>query len=66
MLRAQVERWTGSAAPGQGSRFEQINGSPGVLINAFAFDEEGNAYVADTALGAEQFDPPFEARLACG
>ena len=57
---------TGSAAPGQGSLFEQINGSPVVLINALAFDEGGNAYVADTAFGAELFDPPFEARVACG
>ena len=42
----------GEIDTGQGSLFEQINGSPIVLINALAFDAEGNAYVADTAFGA--------------
>ncbi|MGH6916479.1 MAG: hypothetical protein ACREJ0_02140, partial [Geminicoccaceae bacterium] len=50
----------GEIDTGQGSLFEQINGSPIVLINALGFDAEGNAYVADTAFGADQFDPPFE------
>jgi hypothetical protein len=50
----------GEIETGQGSLFEQINGSPIVLINALGFDQEGNAYVADTAFGADQFDPPFE------
>ena len=49
----------GEIDTGQGSLFEQINGSPIVLINALGFDDEGNAYVADTAFGADQFDPPF-------
>lgn len=52
----------GEIDTGQGSLFEQINGSPIVLINALAFDAEGNAYVADTAFGAEQFDPPFQGK----
>jgi hypothetical protein len=52
----------GEIDTGQGSVFEQINGSPIVLINALGFDAEGNAYVADTAFGADQFDPPFEAK----
>ena len=49
----------GEIDTGQGSLFERINGSPIILINALGFDGEGNAYVADTAFGAEQFDPPF-------
>ena len=49
----------GEIDTGQGSLFEQINGSPIVLSNALGFDGEGNAYVADTAFGAEQFEPPF-------
>ena len=52
----------GEIDTGQGSPFEQINGSPIVLINALGFDEEGNAYVADTAFGADQFEPPFEGK----
>jgi hypothetical protein len=52
----------GEIDTGQGSLFEQINGSPIILINALGFDAEGNAYVADTAFGAEQFDPPFEGK----
>jgi hypothetical protein len=49
----------GEIDTGQGSRFEQINGAPIALINALGFDADGNAYVADTAFGADQFDPPF-------
>lgn len=49
----------GEIDTGQGSLFEQINGSPIVLINALAFDAEGNLYVADTAFGSDQFEPPF-------
>jgi hypothetical protein len=49
----------GEIDTGQGSLFERINGSPIVLINAIGFDAEGNAYVADTAFGGDQFDPPF-------
>jgi hypothetical protein len=52
----------GEVDTGQGSLFEQINGSPIVLINALGFDPEGNAYVADTAFGADQFEPPFEGK----
>jgi hypothetical protein len=52
----------GEIDTGQGSLFEQINGSPIVLINALGFDQEGNAYVADTAFGADQFEPPFEGK----
>jgi len=50
----------GEIDTGEGSLFEQINGSPIVLINALGFDGEGNLYVADTAFGANQFEPPFE------
>ena len=49
----------GEIDTGQGSLFERINGAPIALINALGFDAEGNAYVADTAFGADQFDPPF-------
>jgi hypothetical protein len=49
----------GEIATGQGSVFEQINDSPVLLINAIGFDREGNAYFADTAFGADQFEPPF-------
>jgi hypothetical protein len=52
----------GEIDTGQGSLFEEINGSPIVLINALGFDAEGNLYVADTAFGAEQFEPPFEGK----
>jgi hypothetical protein len=52
----------GEIDTGQGSLFEQINGSPIVLINALGFDAEGNLYVADTAFGADQFEPPFEGK----
>jgi len=52
----------GEIDTGQGSLFEQINGSPIVLINALGFDADGSLYVADTAFGADQFDPPFEGK----
>jgi hypothetical protein len=52
----------GEIDTGHGSLFEEINGSPIVLINALGFDGEGNLYVADTAFGAEQFEPPFEGK----
>jgi hypothetical protein len=52
----------GEIDTGQGSLFEEINGSPIVLSNAPGFDAEGNLYVADTAFGAEQFEPPFEGK----
>jgi hypothetical protein len=49
----------GEIDTGEGSLFQEINGSPIVLINALGFDAEGNLYVADTAFGADQFEPPF-------
>jgi hypothetical protein len=49
----------GEIDTGQGSVFEQINGSPIILINALGFDADGNVYVTDSAIGADQFDPPF-------
>jgi hypothetical protein len=52
----------GEINTGQGSVFEQINGSPIILINALGFDADGNVYVTDTAIGANQFDPPFEGK----
>jgi hypothetical protein len=52
----------GEIDTGQGSLFEEINGSSIVLSNALGFDGEGNLYVADTAFGAEQFEPPFEGK----
>jgi hypothetical protein len=52
----------GAIDTGQGSLFERINGAPIVLINALGFDAEGNVYVADTAFGADQFDPPFKGK----
>jgi hypothetical protein len=52
----------GEIPTGHGSLFEKINGSPIILINALGFDEEGNLFVADTAFGADQFDPPFEGK----
>jgi hypothetical protein len=50
----------GEIATGSGSVFEQIGGSPILLINALGFDQEGNAHVADTAFGGDQFQPPFK------
>ncbi|MGI9334651.1 MAG: hypothetical protein ACR2RL_16020 [Gammaproteobacteria bacterium] len=52
----------GEIDTGHGSLFEQINGSPIVLINALGFDATGNLYVADTAFGGAQFEPPFEGK----
>ena len=52
----------GEIDTGGGSVFEEINGSPIALINALAFDAHGNLYVADTAFGADQFDPPWEGK----
>jgi hypothetical protein len=52
----------GEIDTGQGSVFEQINGSPIVLINALGFDTDGNLYVTDSAIGGDQFDPPFEGK----
>ncbi len=52
----------GEIDTGQGSVFEQINGSPIILINALGFDTDGNVYVTDSAIGADQFDPPFEGK----
>ncbi|MEM7252283.1 MAG: hypothetical protein AAF493_12755 [Pseudomonadota bacterium] len=52
----------GEIDTGHGSMFEQINGSPIVLINALGFDAQGNLFVADTAFGGAQFDPPFEGK----
>jgi hypothetical protein len=52
----------GEIPTGHGSLFEKINGSPIILINALGFDKEGNLFVADTAFGADQFDPPFEGK----
>lgn len=64
-MRSKVVAFTeagevlGEIDTGQGSIFEQINGSPIILINALGFDGDGNLYVVDTAFGADQFDPPF-------
>jgi len=52
----------GEIDTGQGSVFEQINGSPIILINALGFDADGNVYVTDSAIGGGQFDPPFEGK----
>lgn len=52
----------GEIDTGQGSLLEEINGSPISLANAPGFDQEGNLYVADTGFGADQFEPPFEAK----
>lgn len=52
----------GEIATGADSVFHEINGAPVALINALGFDAEGNIYFADTAFGADQFEPPFEAR----
>ncbi len=52
----------GEIDTGQGSVFEAINGSPIILSNALGFDADGNVYVTDTAIGADQFDPPFEGK----
>ncbi len=52
----------GEIATGADSVFNEINGAPVALINALGFDAEGNVYFADTAFGADQFEPPFEPR----
>lgn len=53
-------RILGEISTGPGSIFEEITGSPIILINALGFDKSGNLYVADTAFGGDQFAPPFE------
>lgn len=52
----------GEIDTGTGSLFHDISGEPIALINALGFDAEGNMYVADTAFGAGQFEPPFSGR----
>ncbi|WP_143301120.1 hypothetical protein, partial [Candidatus Entotheonella palauensis] len=48
----------GEIKTGVGSTFEEVTGSPITLINALGFDKSGNVYIADTAFGGDQFDPP--------
>ena len=50
----------GEIKTGPGSIFEELTGSPIILINALGFDPKGNLFVADTAFGGDQFMPPFE------
>lgn len=50
----------GEIDTGQGSIFEELNGSPILIPNALGFDASGNIFVADTALGGGSFEPPFE------
>jgi hypothetical protein len=50
----------GEIDTGAKSLFQKINGTPVTLMNALAFDAEGNLYFTDTAFGGEQFEPPFE------
>lgn len=52
----------GEIDTGTGSSFHEISGEPIALINALGFDADGNLYVADTAFGAGQFEPPFLGR----
>ncbi|MBL26065.1 MAG: hypothetical protein CMM50_00745 [Rhodospirillaceae bacterium] len=52
----------GEIDTGSGSIFEEINGSPVLLINALGFDGDGNLYFADTAFGGDQFEPKFEGK----
>jgi hypothetical protein len=52
----------GEIATGADSAFHEISGAPVALLNALGTDAEGNIYFADTAFGADQFDPPFEPR----
>jgi hypothetical protein len=62
----EADKILGEIDTGEGSLFQGINGSPIVLINALGFDPEGNLYVADTAFGGNQFDPPFEGKGGLG
>ncbi|MBI3988482.1 MAG: hypothetical protein HY347_02570 [candidate division NC10 bacterium] len=55
-------RIMGEISTGPGSIFEEITGSPIILINALGFDRNGNLYVADTEFGGGQFMPPFEGK----
>lgn len=48
----------GEIKTGVGSTFEEVTGSPITLINALGFDKSGNVYIADTAFGGNQFEPP--------
>lgn len=52
----------GEIDTGEGSLFQQINGSPIILSNALGFDKSGNIYVVDTAFGGAQFQPPFDGK----
>ncbi len=48
----------GEIKTGVGSTFEEVTGSAITLINALGFDQRGNVYIADTAFGGDQFEPP--------
>ena len=50
----------GEIDTGAGSVFEEITGNPIILINALGFDKDGNLFVADTAFGGAQFEPPWD------
>lgn len=52
----------GEIDTGTGSIFHKISGEPIGLINALGFDADGNLFVADTAFGPGQFEPPFDGR----
>ena len=56
----------GEIDTGQGSLFEQINGSPIVLINALGFDKDGNLYVTDSAIGAISSIPRLKVKVVYG
>lgn len=46
----------GAIKAGSGSAFEAISGGPVLAINALAFDQDGNLYFTDTALGYSPLD----------
>ena len=62
-----IRRWCkalgeilGEIDTGQGSIFEELNGSPILIPNALGFDTSGNIFLADTALDGGAFELPFE------
>ena len=52
----------GEIKTGPESAFAQKTGVPALLLNAAAFDAQGNLYLADSGMVGETFDPPVQAK----
>jgi hypothetical protein len=50
----------GEISMGANSVFAKISGGPADLLNALAFDAQGNLYMADTGWGHDSYKPAFK------